>query len=88
MQLELTAEDINQAFTACGHSVTLINRIIAGAEMARYPAEEKNERVWRNDWYIEDTETRTDPASKSAIASAIASAEEYLPDGYEPTKEE
>jgi hypothetical protein len=39
--MDKTAEEIAQDFTAMGHSVDLINAIIAGDAMADYTAEEK-----------------------------------------------
>ena len=48
-----TAEEINQHFTACGHSVDLINGIIAGTEMADDTDEDKNDAVDRNVRHLE-----------------------------------
>jgi hypothetical protein len=45
---ELTAEQIAQHYTAMGHSVDLINAIIAGEAMADDDAEDKQDCVDRN----------------------------------------
>ena len=45
---ELTAEQIAQHYTAMGHSVDLINAIIAGTEMADDDAADKQDCVNRN----------------------------------------
>ena len=45
---ELTAEEIAQNYTAMGHSVDLINAVIAGNEMAGDDAEERQGCVDRN----------------------------------------
>jgi len=83
-----TAEEINQHFTACGHSVDLINGIIAGTEMADDTDEDKNDAVDRNvrhleiqvakDWYVAHSESRTAPADKASISAAITAGNSYL----------
>jgi hypothetical protein len=45
---EITSEQIAQNFTAMGHSVALINDIIAGDAMADDTAEDKQDCVDRN----------------------------------------
>ena len=50
---ELTAEQIAQNYTAMGHSVTLINDIIAGTEMADDDAADKQDCVDRNVEHLE-----------------------------------
>jgi len=40
-----TAEDIAQDFTAMGHSVTLINEVIAGTQMVDEEAEDKQSEM-------------------------------------------
>ena len=45
---ELTAEQIAQHYTAMGHSVDLINAIIAGTQMAGEDAADKQDCVDRN----------------------------------------
>ena len=83
-----TAEEITQHFTACGHSVDLINGIIAGTQMADETQEDKNDCVDRNvrhleiqvakDWYAADSESRTAPADKASIEAAITAGNSYL----------
>jgi len=51
--IEKTAEEIAQDYTAMGHSVDLINAIIAGTEMADDTAEEKQDCVDRNVAHLE-----------------------------------
>ena len=50
---ELTAEQIAQNYTAMGHSVTLINDIIAGTAMAEDDAADKQDCVDRNVEHLE-----------------------------------
>ena len=50
---ELTAEQIAQHYTAMGHSVDLINAIIAGTAMADDDAAEKQDCVDRNVEHLE-----------------------------------
>ena len=51
--IEKTAEEIAQDYTAMGHSVDLINAIIAGTAMADDEAEEKQDCVDRNVAHLE-----------------------------------
>ena len=48
-----TAEDIAQDYTAMGHSVTLINEVIAGTAMADDEAADKQSAVDRNVEHLE-----------------------------------
>jgi len=48
-----TAEDIAQDYTAMGHSVTLINGIIAGSKMVDESAEDRQDCVDRNVEHLE-----------------------------------
>ena len=48
-----TAEDIAQDYTAMGHSVTLINEVIAGTQMADDEAADKQSSVDRNVEHLE-----------------------------------
>ena len=48
-----TAEDIAQDYTAMGHSVELINGIIAGTSMIDEEAEDKQSAVDRNVEHLE-----------------------------------
>ena len=50
---ELTAEQIAQNYTAMGHSVDLINNIIAGTAMADDDAADKQDCVDRNVEHLE-----------------------------------
>jgi hypothetical protein len=50
---ELTTEEIAQNYTAMGHSVDLINAIIAGTAMADDEAGEKQDCVNRNVEHLE-----------------------------------
>lgn len=50
---ELTAEQIAQNYTAMGHSVDLINAIIAGEAMGDNDAAEKQDCVDRNVEHLE-----------------------------------
>ena len=50
---ELTAEQIARHYTAMGHSVDLINAIIAGTAMADDDAAEKQDCVDRNVEHLE-----------------------------------
>ena len=88
MDEQITAEEINQHFIACGHSVDLINGIIDGTQMADESAEEKSDAVDRNvrhleiqvakDWYTDDSESRTAPADKASIEAAITAGQAYI----------
>ena len=76
---EKTAEEIAQDYTAMGHSVDLINAIIAGTQMADETAEEKQACVDRNVEHLEimlakDYWTDED---MTAINSAITSGQGY-----------
>jgi hypothetical protein len=51
--IQPTAEEIAQHYTAMGHSVDLINAIIAGTAMADDEAEEKQDCVDRNVAHLE-----------------------------------
>ena len=73
-----TAEEIAQDFTAMGHSVTLINEVIAGTQMADESAEDRQSCVDRNVEHLElmvakdywTTESMT--ATNSAITAGKA----------------
>jgi len=75
---ELTAEQIAQHYTAMGHSVDLINAIIAGEAMADDDAADKQDCVNRNVEHLEimvakefwTTEDMT--AANAAIAAGQA----------------
>jgi len=74
-----TAEDIAQDYTAMGHSVTLINEVIAGTQMADESAEDKQGAVDRNVEHLElmvakDYWTTED---MTAVNSAITAGNSY-----------
>ena len=76
---ELTTEEIAQDYTAMGHSVELINAIIAGTQMADDTAEEKQGCVDRNVEHLElmvakDYWTDED---MTAVNSAITAGQGY-----------
>ena len=74
-----TAEDIAQDYTAMGHSVTLINEVIAGTQMADESAEDRQGAVDRNVEHLElmvakDYWTTED---MTAVNAAITSGQAY-----------
>lgn len=76
---ELTAEQIAQHYTAMGHSVDLINAIIAGSQMANDTAEEKQDCVDRNVLHLEVMKAKDYWTSESmtAVDAAIAAGKGY-----------
>ncbi len=76
---ELTTEEIAQNYTAMGHSVDLINAIIAGTAMADDEAEDKQDCVDRNVAHLEIMVAKdywTDE-DMTAINSAITAGQGY-----------
>jgi len=76
---ELTAEQIAQHYTAMGHSVDLINAIIAGEAMADDDAADKQDCVNRNVEHLEimvAKEFWTDE-DMTAVNAAITAGEAY-----------
>ena len=74
-----TAEEIAQDYTAMGHSVDLINAIIAGTQMADDTAEEKQDCVDRNVAHLELMVTKdywTDE-DMTAVNAAITAGQGY-----------
>tara|TARA_B110000196_G_C20686908_1_gene449046 strand:+ start:272 stop:520 length:249 start_codon:yes stop_codon:yes gene_type:complete len=74
-----TAEDIAQDYTAMGHSVSLINGIIAGTSMEDETDEDKQSAVERN---VEHLELMVDKdywttESMTAVNSAITAGNSY-----------
>ena len=74
-----TAEEILQDYTAMGHSVSLINGIIAGTSMEDESAEDKQSAVDRNVEHLElmvakDYWTTED---MTAVESAITTGNSY-----------
>jgi hypothetical protein len=77
--IELTAEEIAQNYTAMGHSVDLINAIIAGDAMADDEAEDKQDCVDRNVAHLEIMVAKdywTDE-DMTAVNSAITAGQGY-----------
>ena len=79
MSDEKTAEEIAQDYTAMGHSVELINAIIAGTKMADDTAEDKQDCVDRNVAHLEIMVAKdywTDE-DMTAVNSAITAGQGY-----------
>jgi hypothetical protein len=76
---ELTTEEIAQNYTAMGHSVDLINAIIAGTAMADDEAEEKQDCVDRNVAHLEIMVAKDYWTSEdmTAVNSAITAGQSY-----------
>ena len=76
---ELTTEEIAQHYSAMGDSVSLINGIIAGTEMADESAEDKQACVDRNVAHLEIMVAKdywTDE-DMTAVNSAITAGQGY-----------
>ena len=76
---ELTAEQIAQHYTAMGHSVDLINAIIAGTAMADDDAADKQDCVDRNVEHLEIMVAKEFWGSEDMTAAnaAIAAGQAY-----------
>jgi hypothetical protein len=76
---ELTAEQIAQHYTAMGHSVDLINAIIAGEAMAADDAADKQDCVDRNVEHLEIMVAKDFWGSEDMTAAnaAIAAGQGY-----------
>ena len=77
--IELTTEEIAQNYTAMGHSVDLINAIIAGTAMEDDTAEDKQDCVDRNVEHLEIMVAKdywTDE-DMTAVNSAITAGQGY-----------
>ena len=74
-----TAEDIAQDYTAMGHSVALINGIIAGTSMEDESAEDKQSAVERNVEHLELMVAKDYWGSEdmTAVNSAITAGNSY-----------
>ena len=74
-----TTEEKAQDFTAMGHSVTLINEVIAGTQMADESAEDRQSAVDRNVEHLELMVAKTDWGSEDMTAanSAITAGQAY-----------
>ena len=79
MDIEKTAEEIAQDYTAMGHSVDLINAIIAGDAMADDTAEDKQDCVDRNVAHLEIMVAKDYWTSEdmTAVNSAITAGQGY-----------
>jgi len=77
--IEKTAEEIAQDYTAMGHSVDLINAIIAGDAMADDEAEDKQDCVDRNVAHLELMVAKDYWTSEdmTAVNSAITAGQGY-----------
>ena len=75
-----TAEDIAQDYTAMGHSVTLINNIIAGTQMEDETDEDKKSCVSRNVEHLELMKDKDYWTTESftAIDAAITDGNSYI----------
>ena len=79
MENEITAEQIAQHYTAMGHSVDLINAIIAGEAMADADAAERQDCVLRNVEHLKIMRGKdfwTDE-DMTAVDAAITAGEGY-----------
>ena len=74
-----TAAEILQHYTAMGHSVDLIDAVIAGTQMADESADEKNACVDRNVEHLELMLTRDYWTSEdmTAVNAAIVAGNAY-----------
>jgi hypothetical protein len=74
-----TTEQLAQDYTAMGHSVDLINAIIAGEQMADDDAADRQDCVDRNTQHLELMKAKTDWGSESmtAIDAAISAGNGY-----------
>jgi len=74
-----TAAQIAQHYTAMGHSVDLINAVIAGTQMVDESADEKNACVDRNVEHLELMLTRDYWTSEdmTAVDAAIVAGNAY-----------
>ena len=74
-----TAEDIAQDYTAMGHSVELINGIIAGTSMADQKAEDRQLAVDRNVEHLELMVAKDywTTESMTAVNSAISAGKAH-----------
>ncbi len=77
--MEKTKEDIAQDYTAMGHSVNLINKIIAGTAMTDYTKEERQAAVDRNVLHLEIMKDKDYWTSEdmTEVDKAIVAGKEY-----------
>ena len=74
-----TTEELAQDYTAMGHSVDLINAIIAGTQMADDDAADRQDCVDRNVEHLELMVAKDDWGSEdmSAVNAAITAGQGY-----------
>ena len=74
-----TTEELAQDYTAMGHSVDLINAVIAGSQMADDDAADRQACVDRNVEHLELMKAKTDWGSEdmAATTKAIADGKAY-----------
>ena len=67
-----TTEELAQDYTAMGHSIDLINAVIAGNSMADDPKEDRQDCVDRNVAHLELMKAKSDWGSESMTATTNA----------------
>ena len=67
-----TTEEKAQDYTAMGHSIDLINAVIAGSKMADKTKEERQDCVDRNVEHLELMKAKSDWGSESMTATTNA----------------
>jgi hypothetical protein len=67
-----TTEELAQDYTAMGHSIDLINAVIAGNSMADEAKEERQDCVDRNVAHLELMKAKSDWGSESMTATTNA----------------
>jgi len=67
-----TTEELAQDYTAMGHSIDLINDVIAGNRMAGEAKEDRQAAVDRNVAHLELMKAKTDWGSESMTATTNA----------------
>ena len=74
-----TTEELAQDYTAMGHSVELINAVIAGSQMADQDADARQACVDRNVEHLELMKAKTDWGSEdmTATTKAISDGKAY-----------
>ena len=74
-----TTEELAQDYTAMGHSVELINAVIAGSQMATEDAVDRQACVDRNVAHLELMKAKTDWGSEdmTATTNAISAGKGY-----------
>ena len=80
MSDQYTKEEIAKNYTTMGHSVDLINGLIAGTARELYSTEENNECMSRNIEHLEIMKTQDywTTEDMTAVNKAITDGKEYL----------